>query len=96
MENLNYKNENIERKFWKIMQKKQFFKVKKESFRIKKIFHKLKDIELKNREVKHNREIEELFFKPIMVSIDDMGWFEKKEMKKIRPIQNTLTLCVIS
>ena len=33
---------------------------------------------MKDREVKYKREIEELFFKPIMVSIDDMGWFEKK------------------
>ena len=27
-------------------------------------------------------------FKPIIVSIDDMDRFEKKEMKKIRPIKN--------
>ena len=27
-------------------------------------------------------------FKPITVSIDDMDRFEKKEMKKIRPIKN--------
>ena len=33
---------------------------------------------MKDREVKYKIEIEELFFKPIMVSIDDMGWFEKK------------------
>ena len=29
------------------------------------------------------------FFKPIIVSIDDMDRFEKKEMKKIRPIKNS-------
>ena len=29
------------------------------------------------------------FLKPIIVSIDDMDRFEKKEMKKIRPIKNT-------
>ena len=29
------------------------------------------------------------FFKPIFVSIDDMDRFEKKEMKKIRPVKNT-------
>ena len=34
------------------------------------------------------REIEELFFKPIIVSIDDMNKFEEREMK-IRLIKNT-------
>ena len=46
----------------------------------------MKDRELKDREVKIKRETEELFFKPIIVSKDDMDRFEKKEMKKIRPI----------
>ena len=45
--------------------------------------------ELKDREVKIKREIEELFFKSIIVSIDDMDKFELKEMKKIRSIKNT-------
>ena len=49
----------------------------------------MKDIELKDREVKTKREIEELFFKPIMVSIDDIDQFEQKERMKIRPIINT-------
>ena len=49
----------------------------------------MKDIELKEREVKIKREIKKLFFKPIIVSIDDMDRFERKEMKKIRPIKNT-------
>ena len=50
----------------------------------------MKDKELKDREVKIKREIEELFFKLIIVSIDDMDKFEqKKEMKKIRTIKNT-------
>ena len=48
-----------------------------------------KDRELKDREVKIKREIDELYFKPIIVSIDDMDRFEEKEMKKIRPIKNT-------
>ena len=30
-----------------------------------------------------------LFFKPIIVSIDDMDRLEKKELKKTRPIKNT-------
>ena len=44
---------------------------------------------MKGREVKIKREIEKLFLKPIIVSIDDMDEFEQKEMKKIRPIKNT-------
>ena len=50
----------------------------------------MKDKELKDREVKIKREIEELFFKPITVSIDDMDRFELKEMKKKGPIKNTI------
>ena len=42
----------------------------------------MKDNELKNKEVKIKIEIEELFLKPIIVSIDDMDTFEGKEMKK--------------
>ena len=34
-------------------------------------------MELKDRELKIKREIEELFFKSIIVSIDDMDRFEK-------------------
>ena len=49
----------------------------------------MRDIELKDSEVKITRETEELVFKPIMVSIDDMNKFEQKEMKKIRRIKNT-------
>ena len=49
----------------------------------------MKDRELKDREVKIKREIEELIFKRIIVSIDDMNKFEQKEMKKIRLIKNT-------
>ena len=43
---------------------------------------------MKDREVKIKREIEELFFKLIIVSIDDTDKFEQKEMKK-RPVKNT-------
>ena len=43
--------------------------------------------ELKNREEKIKRETEELFYKPIIVSKDDMDKFEEQEMKKIRPIK---------
>ena len=61
MENPNYKNENMERKFLKIMQKNQFLKVKNSLLELEKYFIELKDIELKDREIKIKREIEELF-----------------------------------
>ena len=51
----------------------------------------MKDRDLKDREVKIERKIEEIFFKSVTVSIDDMDRFEKKEIKKdqTRPIKNT-------
>ena len=49
----------------------------------------MKYSELKDREKKIKTEIEKLFFKPIIMSIDDTDKFEQKEMKKIRPIKNT-------
>ena len=79
MENLNYKNENIERKFFKKMRKNQFLKVKNSLLELEKDFKELRDQELKDREVKIKREIEELFFKPIIVSIYNMDRFEKKK-----------------
>ena len=84
MENLNYKNKNIDRKYLRNMQKNQFLRVKNSLLELENDFIKLKD-----REVKIKREIEELFFKQIMVSLDDMNKFEQKEMKKIRSIKNT-------
>ena len=89
MENPNYKTENIEQKFLKIMQKNQFLKVKNSPLKLEKGSKELKDIELEDRQVKIKREIEELFLKPIAVSIDDMDSFEKNEMKKVRPVKNT-------
>ena len=38
--------------------------------------------------MKIKRETEELFFKPIIVSIDYMDKFDQKEMMKIRPIKS--------
>ena len=84
MKNPNYKNENIERKYLKNMRKNRLLKVKNSLLELEKDFIELKDIELKDREVKIKREIEEIFFKPIMVSIDDMDKFEQKQIKKIR------------
>ena len=76
MENLNYENENIKRKHFKNLRKNQFLKVISSLLGLEKDFIELKDRELKDREVKMKREIEELFFKSIMVSIDDMDKFE--------------------
>ena len=65
----NYKNENTEKKYLKTMQKIQFLKVKNSLLELEKEFIELKDIELKDREVKIKREIEGLFFKPIIVPV---------------------------
>ena len=69
MENPNYKNKNIERNFLKVVPKNQFLKVKNDLLELEKDFIELKDRDLKGREVKIKREIEELFFKPIIVSM---------------------------
>ena len=78
MENPNYKSENTERIYLKIMQNNQLLKVKNTLLELEKYFVELKDIELKDREVKIKRDIEKLFLKPIIISIDDMDRFKKK------------------
>ena len=70
------------------MQKTQFLEVKNSLLESEKIFMEFKSKELIDREVKIEREIEKLFFKPITVSIDDMDKFEQKEMKKKSPFKN--------
>ena len=75
MENTSYKKENIERKYLGNMQKNQFLKVKNSLSD----FVELKDIELKDREVKIEREIRKLFFKPSIVSKDDIDKYEQKK-----------------
>ena len=76
MENPNYKNENVERIYLNNLQKNQFLKVKNSLLELEKDFTELKDRELKGGEVKIKREIGELFFKLIILSVDDMGKFE--------------------
>ena len=44
---------------------------------------------IKRQRTKAKRERKEIFFKPIIVSIDDMDRFEEKEIKKKRHIKNT-------
>ena len=90
MENVSYKNQNMERKYFKSIQKNQFLKIKNSLLELEKVFIELKDKELKDMEVKIKRGIEEIFFKQMIVPIDDMNKLEQKEMKKIRPIKNTL------
>ena len=67
------------------MLKNQFLKVKNSFLEWEKDFLKLKD-----RREKIKREIKELFYKPIIVSKDEMDKFEVQEMKKIRQIKKNL------
>ena len=69
----------MRRKFLKFIQKNQFLKVKNSILELEKDFIELKDRDLKDREVKIERKIEEIFFKSVTVSIDDMDRFEKKK-----------------
>ena len=69
--NLNYKKENIEKKYLKNLQKK----VRNCLLELGKDFIKFKDREFKDRVVKIKGELEELFFKLIIVSIDYMDKF---------------------
>ena len=74
----------MERKYLQ-MQRNQFLKVKNSLSELEKDFIELKYIELKDIEVKIKREINELFFKPIIVSIvsiDGMDRFEKTTTRK--------------
>ena len=87
MENPSHKNENIERKYLSNMRLNQSLMVENNLLELEKNFIELKHREFKYREVKIKREIEELFFKPIIMSIGDMDKFEQREMKEIRPIK---------
>ena len=60
------------------MQKHQFLMVWNNLLELDKDFLELKETELNNRKVKIKREIEELFFKPIIGSTDEMIKFEQK------------------
>ena len=71
VENLNYKKENIEEKYLKNIQKKG----RNCLLELGKDFIKFKDREFKDRVVKIKGELEELFFKLIIVSIDYMDKF---------------------
>ena len=67
----------MERKY--LLWKNQFLKWKNTLLALEKDFIELKDSELKDREVKIKREIG-LLFKPIIVSIDKMDvWTKRNE-----------------
>ena len=57
MENVNYNNKNIERKYLNNMRKNQFLKVENSLSELEKYFTELEDRELKDREVKIKRDI---------------------------------------
>ena len=65
----NYKNEHLTN-----TQRNRILKAKNCCLEWEKDFRELKD-----REIKNKREIEELYFKPIIASIDDMNKFEEKQ-----------------
>ena len=81
-------------KYLNNMRKTQFLKVKNSLLVLKKDVTGLGDRELKETEVQIKREIEDLLFKPIIVSIDDMNKFEQNEMEKKRPINNNVVQMV--
>ena len=61
------------------MQKNQFLEVKNSLLELEKDFIEWTDRDLKDSEVKIKREIEKLYFKPIMVSLDDIDKFKQKK-----------------
>ena len=61
MENPYYKNENNDRKYLNNKRKNQFWKIKNGILELERDFIELKGRQLKDREVKIKREIEEIF-----------------------------------
>ena len=55
MENQNYKNEFIERKYLENMRNNQFWRVKDSLSELENVFTELKDIKLKDRKEKRNK-----------------------------------------
>ena len=86
MENLKYsnnKNENNAVKYLNSSRRSRFLKVKDNLLELENDFISLKDGELKDRELKIKKGIEALFFKQIIVSIDDMDKFEQKKGRQM-------------
>ena len=86
MNQLEHKNEYIELEQSNNTQKPPEFSRLRIAFQNQKIILKeLNNRELRDRELKLRKEIEELFFKPTNVSSDEMYNFEEKEIMKSRP-----------
>ena len=79
MNDSNYKNENTEIKYLNNVRENRFLKLKNNLLDLKD-FIELKNRESKDREVKIQRKIEELFFKQITASIYDKHRFERKDI----------------
>ena len=79
MNDSNYKNENTEIKYLNNVRENRFLKLKNNLLDLKD-FIELKNRESKDREVKIQRKIEELFFKQITASIYDKDRFERKDI----------------
>ena len=79
MNDSNYKNENTEIKYLNNVRENRFLKLKNNLLDLKD-FIELKNRESKDREVKIQRKIEELFFKQITASIYDKDRFEQKDI----------------
>ena len=73
----NYKNDYTEMEYQIIYIKPRTLKVKNSLSELKKDFKELKDRELRDKETKIKKEMEEHFFELVNVSIDDMDKFEK-------------------
>ena len=86
IEKLDYKNENIEKKYFKNIKNNQFLKVKNSLLELEKYFTEWTDTELKDRKEEKLKKTEKLFNKPIIVTKVDMDMFEEQELKKLRPV----------
>ena len=77
----------MRQKYLNNVRRSRFVKVKNELLKLENDFIGSKD--LKDKEIKIKRKIENLFLQPIIVSINDMDKFEQNKMKKEIP-KNTL------
>ena len=86
VENLNYKNKDIERKYLENMWNIQLLKIKNRLLELEK---DLWNDKIENWKIGEKIKIEtkELFYKLTIVSKDDMDRFEEEELKKTRPIR---------
>ena len=82
MENWSDKKKNNEKKYLETVIMNNFLKTKNSLFKLEQDFIKLKEAELKDREIRIKKEIEELFIKPIIFSVGDMDTFEEEKMKR--------------